>query len=150
MIDHTMFETAYKAHARWVRGWACKLYKIDPDRLVSDTWSRVWIAREHLDRIDPGLLKVIMLGLSHHYFRDKQRELKHLEKRSRSPHYEWEDCELPEIDPSTLPPCDRSLYLRLREYAESNLRLKDTGIPRTTLKGFRVRMRKRFQKGQKG
>jgi len=146
MIDHTTLETAYKAYSKWVTSYACKLYRTDPDRMVSDTWSRVWFARERLDRIDPGLLKVIMMGLFRDYLRDARNEQRRLEKWSRTPHHGREPAKLPEIDPDALPEGDRSLYLRLQEYANSTMSLEDTRIPHSTLFGFRRRMRKRFNR----
>jgi len=146
MIDHTSFTDAYKTYSGWMSWRAIKLCKSDPETLIADTWARVWSGKHRIKAITPGLLLTIMWGVARSNWKKHLREQRHLENFAHLPKPEWEDCELPEIDPDKLPACDRNLYQRLLKYCqrEGQTHLKDTAIPRSTLKGFRVRMRKRF------
>lgn len=146
MIDHKSFTEVYKSYSSWL-GWKARtICKDDPETLIADTWARVWSGRHRIKAITGGLLLTIMWGIARSNWKRHLREQRHLENFAQLPKSEWEDCELPEIDPDKLPTCDRNLYLRLLNHCQQagKTYLKDTEIPVATLHDFRKRMRKRF------
>lgn len=144
MIDHKSFTDAYNKHSKGMLYLARKLYRLDPDGLAAETWTRLWTIRDRITTIEPRLLRVIMSGLVKTYWRKATAERRRLERYTHTPKSEREDRELPQIVPDDLSEADQAIYRRLLSYSRSRQTLRDTGIPRSTLHDFRSRMRKRF------
>ena len=146
MIDHKSFTDAYNTHSEWMTYLARSLYRTDPDKLVADTWTRVWIGRERIKEIKPELLKTILYALVKDYWKIERREQKRLENKARILPGKWEDCELPEIDLKSLSGHDQFVFQRLWEHCQQHGKMvvQDAKIPKATLSGFRKRMRERF------
>jgi len=144
MIDHIAFTKAYNEHSKWVTYLARKMYRIDPDRIAADTWTRVWSIRERIEAITPALLRLIMPSLVKDRWRRDAVEWRHVKASAYMPKSEWQEVELPQIMPDDLSKADQAIYRRLLSYSRSRQTLRDTGIPPSSLHHFRARLRERF------
>jgi hypothetical protein len=147
MIDHNTFTQAYNQYNRWVCWIASKTYPRDPLAVAADAWERVWTNRASIQTVGCGLLLKIVHDLSRTRDRDDNTHLRHLERYSWNQPKTTEDIETPpppiQFITNNLTTADKRTLRKLKNYAETpDGKMKDTGIPRSTLTYFRKRVKR--------
>ena len=147
MIDHNTFTQAYNQFSQWVCWMASKTYPRDPLAIAADVWERVWSNRANIQAIRCGLLLKIVRDLSRTRDRDDKAHRQHLERYSWNQPKTTEDIEAPQppiqFITSNLTTADKKVLRKLKHYAEApDGKMKDTGIPRSTLTYFRKRVKR--------
>jgi len=153
-MDNKEFTELFNSMDGEVEKAARSLYRSDVDRLISDTWDRMWSIKERIEAKDIhfGFLFHVMRCLVKDYSKLKRREDARLCKYAATLPVAVVDTPAPisdreavTVDPEVMKECDKRNYRKLHDYfMQGGELIRDCGMKGPTLLGFRKRMRGLF------